>query len=192
MLNEPEKSELESIITLSSTPMKDLTTVITHMNKQITFNEETPLIVKPFLKRDIPTITSYDEKEWLTLLTKIKGNFERINSSALKIFTKDLAEIPKRKKTKQLTKPTGKRPSKRIQITEKKMNEEDISTSYVPLDEEKKSKNGVVYCPECGHGCQGMKGLRVHIFQIHKQSREEMLQTIKLYNVQASRSSDVS
>ncbi len=191
MLNDPENSELESIIALSSPPMKDLTTIITHLNKQININEKTPLIVKPFLKRDISTITSLDEKEWLTLLNKIKGNLESINSFALKIIAKNITETTTSDKPKQFTKLARKKTPKGIQLTKKKIGE-DISTSHALLHPEKKSQKTRVYCPECGHECQGRKGLKVHIFQVHNQSREQMMQMIKLYDVQAIRTSDVS
>lgn len=191
MLKDPQNSELKSIIALSSPPIKDLKTVITHLTKQIKINEKTPLIVKPFLKRDIPTITSLDENEWLTLLTKIKGSLESINSTALKIIAKNRAEKPTSDKPKNVTKLARKRASKDIQFT-KKIIRKDTSTSHVPSHPEEKSKKTTVYCPECGHECQGRKGLKVHIFQVHNQSREKMLQAIKLYDVQATHTSDVS
>ena len=191
MLKDPQNSELKSIIALSSPPIKDLTTVITHLTNQINLNEKTPLIVKPFLKRDIPTITSLDENEWLTLLTKIKGSLESINSTAKKIIAKNKAEMPTSDKPKDLPKLARKKTSKDIQST-KKISKKDTSTSHVPSHPEEKSKKTTVYCPECGHECQGRKGLKVHIFQVHNQSREKMLQTIKLYDDQAIQPSDVS
>ena len=41
-----------------------------------------------------------------------------------------------------------------------------------------------LYCPECGHRCKGRRGLKIHTYTSHKDMKEEILETIELYQVQ--------
>jgi hypothetical protein len=180
-----QTEELESIASLSSDPLEDLSHVIEQIENYVGVSQTAPSIIKPFLKRDVPTVSSLDEEELLGLLKNIKESFESINKTISSILKDDFAAAPevkkapeKKKKSKESRKATDsiqvKKESKVPPSPEKKESE------VLPSSEKKEAKVSIVYCPECGHKCVGKKGLKVHIFQVHNDIREKMLKKYAL------------
>jgi hypothetical protein len=199
MLKDPD---IKSIIAMSEEPLEDLSSVIRAIDEYIQMYQKTPVIVKPFLKRDIPSITQLGEKEWLKLLTQIRGNLENISKIAANVkdletpsvSSVEVIESTTEQLVKEISTPTvssfiRKRRRPRMNILFASQNNvEDVSTEDVSTEdedgnsiEEEETKKRTVYCPECGHKCQGKKGLKVHIYKAHKDIREEMLKTLQLY-----------
>ena len=155
MQNE-EHTALESIIKLSDEPIEQLSTVIGVFNENVDFYQKMPFIVKPFLKRDLSSLSHLTEKEWLDLLNNIIENFEKIKSMASSI--------------KEINKPI----------------EESSSTNDLAARARAKDKisvNNIKFCPECGHKCQGKKSLTEHIYHTHYNRREEFWKAVELYDI---------
>ena len=165
------ETELESIINLSSAPLKDLSLIIDHIKEQIEIFQTIPTLARPFLKRDIPTLTQLKEKEWLDFLNRIKGNLETINLAASNIIKTQSSEHA----------DIGEISSMESNQTTAEETEEDSEALTIDQIEPEFEKS--VYCPECGQKCNGISGLKVHIYEAHIESIEEMLEIIKEYNL---------
>lgn len=168
-----QTDELESIISLSDAPLEDLSLVINHIKDHVSYYQNLPSIAKPFLKRDLPSISNLEEQEWLDMLNIIKANLEDIKSAASNILGKSPSLAPENKSMTTVEKITNKKI---------KRNKEDksLSNGILTLQEKKIIKGATTYCPECGHKCNGKRGLKVHIYAIHNEIREEMLKTFEL------------
>ena len=187
MQNE-EHTALESIIKLSDEPIEQLSTVIGVFNENVDFYQKMPFIVKPFLKRDLSSLSHLTEKEWLDLLNNIIENFEKIKSTASSIkeinkpieessSTNDLASLFKIKsRTRHITKIKNVRAKKENILV-------NTGTSTLSTLKEKITVNNIKFCPECGHKCQGKKSLTEHIYRTHYNRREEILKAVELYGI---------
>ena len=154
------ETELESIINLSSAPLKDLSLIIDHIKEQIEIYQTIPTLARPFLKRDIPTLTQLKEKEWLDFLNRIKGNLETINLAAVNLIKTRSSEHA------NISEMSSMEP---IQTIEEK--EEDTEALSIAQEETEFQK--IVFCPECGHKCNGIVGLKVHIYRVHNENRKK-------------------
>jgi hypothetical protein len=178
-----QTEELESIVSLSSNPIENLSLVINEIQHHVDVYQSTPKIVRPFIKRDIPTISSLNEEEFLDLLKNVKDNLESINKTISKIVRNEKSATPKPKskvklQEKKIEEPKETREPK-VPTPVKKESEAPVKDVPAPpkvVSEEKK----IVFCPECGHKCTGKKGLKVHISQVHNEIRDEMLKKYSL------------
>jgi hypothetical protein len=192
MKDNVQENELQTIITMSSAPIEDLKSVINNIREHIQLYQEIPSIAKPFIKRDIPTITNLKEDEWLEFLNGIKENLESINSAASKIIGKNqlTVERPARIKRTRSKKSDSLFDFSSFIHKEKIKQKSQESRETTPTrqqasatKEEKKPDEEVVYCPECGQKCKGKKGLKVHVHQSHNDQKKELLKAIKQYNI---------
>ena len=179
MTENASEDELESIISLSSAPLENLSLALNNIEEHVSFFKKTPALAKPFLKRDIPTISNLEEQEWLDLLNKIKENLKSINITASNMLGKSPSFPPEHELMRSHAKKIPKRNLASIQSPRKK---EAKLPSYdiLPPQEKKVLETATIYCPECGHKCNGKKGLKVHIFKVHNDIRMEMLKTFEL------------
>lgn len=178
-----QNDELESIISQSVAPLENLSLAIYNIQEHINYYQKLPSIAKPFLKRDIPSISNLDEQEWLDMLHKIKENFENIYSTASNMLgtspsiapeyeSMPTVEIIKKKKLQKLNLDSI--------ISQRKKKTKSPSYDVFPSQENNVPETATIYCPECGHKCNGNKGLKIHIFRVHNDIRKEMLKTFEL------------
>jgi hypothetical protein len=184
MLNmDSPTDELESIISLSAAPLVDLSLVIDNIKDHVSYYQNLPTIAKPFLKRDLPSISNLEEQEWLDMLNIIKANLEEINSAASNILGKSPSLAPENKpmpKAEKIKKIKRKKTVFNSVVSLRTKEDKSLSNVILTLQEKKIIKGATIYCPECGHKCNGKRGLKVHIYAIHNEIREEMLKTFEL------------
>ena len=178
-----EKDELESIISLSGAPLANLSLAINNFKDHFDYYQKLPSIAKPFLKRDIPSVSNLDEQEWLDLLNKIKENFENINSMATNMLGKNPSFTPEHE-SKPTVENNRKKKIKKLKVNpilSDKKKAAILQSNDISHPQEKKiAEKMTIYCPECGQECNGKRGLKTHIFADHNGIRKEMLKTFQL------------
>ena len=178
-----QNDELESIISQSAAPLENLSLAIYNIQEHVNYYQKLPTIAKPFLKRDLPSISNLDEQEWLDLLHKIKENFENIYSTASNMLGKSPSIAPEYKsmptieifKMKKLQKLDSD-----LILSQRKKKTKSLSYDIFPSQENNVPEKATIYCPECGQECNGKRGLKTHIFADHNGIRKEMLKTFQL------------
>ena len=65
-------------------------------------------------------------------------------------------------------------------LSQRKKKTKSPSYDIFPSQENNVPEKATIYCPECGHKCNGNKGLKIHIFRVHNDIRKEMLKTFEL------------
>jgi len=178
-LKDPKKN-LEFIIKLSKEPVTEIMSLTDTINEYLQLYEKSFFLHKPFIKRDLISVTNLGEHEMVDFLNGIKEKLENISSLALNIkdpnkFSYD-TKPEEFKSISQIEKPADKpEPQKTDQelILDKKEEIKEVKEED-PIIE-------FVYCPECGHKCKGQKGLKVHIYRAHDNLKETILKTVELY-----------
>lgn len=178
-----QEDELESIISLSTAPLENLSVAINNFKDHLDYYEKLPSIAKPFLKRDIPTISNLEEQEWLDMLNKIKENFKNINSMASNMLGKSPTPVPESESipSVEIIKK-NKIPKMNVAsiLSQRKKDANTPNNDFVDPQQKKIPEKITIYCPECGQKCNGKRGLRAHIFSVHNDIRKEMLKTFDL------------
>jgi len=173
---------IDSIITLSKDPVKDISFMMLNINDYLEYLENTSFIAKPFIRKDLSAVMNMDVKELYDLLDRIKDNLEKIDiaASSIKDQYRYQARAPARKYLFSDRKTVGK-------MTLKEEKEKSIKGEIIK-DQEKeeipdnKDQIEYAYCPECGHKCKGQNGLKIHVRIKHKEKIDEILKMMELYD----------
>jgi hypothetical protein len=181
----------ESIIGLSKKPIENITLLTEIFTENLNQYKNAPSLIRPFLKKDIEFFTTLKEEDWLDFLIRLKTCLEKMQACAR------INHAAQEKKAKQktidypviidITKSVLDHP---LEEKEEKLETDngDFLSSFEKKDTlfvlgEEKSLNKNVYCPECGHKCQGEIGLKIHVVKAHKSDSEKLLKSIKLYRL---------
>jgi hypothetical protein len=181
----------ESIIGLSKKPIENITSLTEIFTKNLNLYKNAPLLIKPFLKKDIESFTTLKEEDWLDFLITLKISLEKMQTCARINY----ATQEKKAKQKPVDYPVNLDITKSLLDQPREEKDEKLDTgnddflsSFEKKDTlfvlgEEKSLNKNVYCPECGHQCQNEIGLKIHIVKVHKSASEKLLKSIKLYKL---------
>jgi len=174
------KNYLDFIIKLSKEPVTELMSLTDTINEYLQLYEKSFFLHKPFIKRDIISVTNLGEQEMVDFLNGIKEKLENISSLALNI--KDINKFSYGTKSEDF-KPISKM-KKQIDKIEPKITDQKLILDKKEQKKEAQVEEPIIeffYCPECGHKCKGQKGLKVHIYRAHGNLKESILKKVEMY-----------
>ena len=164
---------------MSKEPVTEIMSLTDKINKYLQLYEKSSFLHKPFIKRDLISVTDLGEQEMVDFLNSIKEKLENISSLALNIrdINQSIDNEPEDfKSVPEIEKQADK-------LGPQKTDQELMLDKKEEIKEVKEEEPIIefIYCPECGHKCKGKKGLKVHIYRAHKDLKETILKTVELY-----------
>lgn len=186
-MSKEQEPELQSIIELSDETIDHLLSMTNIIQENLQFLRNSPAILKPFMRKDLYSITSLSVEEWLGFLKKLKKSFESIKATAYNLkYNYKLEDDNLIEGLKQLRKmepiEEHEKGKSALEILEKVVPLALEDETLLEIEKGDKPEREFIFCPECGYKCTSKNSLRSHIFNVHKDLKEELLKSVQLYH----------